>query len=82
MALTCVFYAFITFCDSRALEAFCSNGRHIPLKSVLVTFDDGNYGVYKYAYTLLKKRKIPFSRIPLPISRIKKHMTHGSITSS
>lgn len=31
------------------------NGKEIPKKSVLITFDDGLKGVYEYAYPILKK---------------------------
>jgi peptidoglycan/xylan/chitin deacetylase (PgdA/CDA1 family) len=55
-----------TFIDSRALESFYADGTPIPSKSALITFDDGNYDVYTYAYPLLRKRGIPFTFFVYP----------------
>lgn len=55
-----------TFVSSAELDAFYSEGKPIPAKSALITFDDGNYDVYEYAYPLLKKRGIPFTFFVYP----------------
>ena len=65
-----------TFIDSRALEAFYTKGEPIPLKSALVTFDDGNYDVYRYGYPLLKKRGIPFTFFVYPNAVNAGHAKH------
>jgi len=67
-----------TFIDSAALESFYTKGTPIPLKSVLITFDDGNYDVYKYGYPLLKKRNIPFTYFVYPDSVNTGHAKHNA----
>lgn len=37
------------------LKNYYENGINLPKKSVLITFDDGLEGVYKFAYPILKK---------------------------
>jgi len=67
-----------TFIDSAALESFYAKGTPIPSKSVLITFDDGNYDVYKYGYPLLKKRNIPFTFFVYPNSVNTGHAKHNA----
>ena len=55
-----------SFISSSQLDAFYSTGTPIPEKSALITFDDGNYDVYEYAWPLLKKRGIPFTFFVYP----------------
>jgi peptidoglycan/xylan/chitin deacetylase (PgdA/CDA1 family) len=55
-----------TFIDPGRLEAFYREGKPIPLKSALITFDDGNYDVYAHGYPLLRKRGIPFAFFVYP----------------
>ena len=55
-----------SFVSSGQLDAFYSAGTPIPAKSALITFDDGNYDVYEYAWPLLKKRGIPFTFFVYP----------------
>ena len=45
-------YNTITVAD---LLAYVRNGEPLADKPVMLTFDDGSYGVYKYAFPLLKK---------------------------
>lgn len=65
-----------TFIDSKALENFYENNAPIPLKSALITFDDGNYDVYAHGYPLLKKRGIPFTVFAYPDNVKSGHKTH------
>ena len=65
-----------TFIDSAALESFYAKGTPIPAKSALITFDDGNYDVYKYGYPLLKKRNIPFTFFVYPNAVNSGHEKH------
>jgi peptidoglycan/xylan/chitin deacetylase (PgdA/CDA1 family) len=58
--------ASFSFIDSATLEAFYVKGSPIPEKAALITFDDGNYDVYKHAYPLLKKRGLPFTFFVYP----------------
>lgn len=37
------------------LVGFMSKGEHIPPRSIVLTFDDGYEGVYRYAYPILKQ---------------------------
>ncbi|MGI6269670.1 MAG: polysaccharide deacetylase family protein [Candidatus Howiella sp.] len=37
------------------IEAHCSGERLLPEKAVMISIDDGSWGVYKYAYPLLQK---------------------------
>jgi len=65
-----------TFIDSAALESFYAKGTPIPVKSALITFDDGNYDVYKYGYPLLRKRNIPFTFFVYPNAVNSGHEKH------
>lgn len=43
----------------RDYTEYVNNGKSLPEKSVIITFDDGYVGVYKHAYPILKKMNIP-----------------------
>ena len=66
-----------SFIDSRALEDFFVQGKPIPVKSALITFDDGNYDVFRSGYPLLKKRGIPFTFFVYPKAVDEGHAKHG-----
>lgn len=66
-----------SFIDSRALEDFFVQGKPIPIKSALITFDDGNYDVFRSGYPLLKKRGIPFTFFVYPKAVDEGHAKHG-----
>lgn len=66
-----------SFIDSRALEDFYVQGKPIPVKSALITFDDGNYDVFRSGYPLLKKRGIPFTFFVYPKAVNEGHAKHG-----
>jgi len=53
------------------------NGKEIPKKSVLITFDDGLKGVYEFAYPILKKYgfKATFFVIAGRVGRVKSYVT-------
>jgi peptidoglycan/xylan/chitin deacetylase (PgdA/CDA1 family) len=55
-----------SFISPQRLEAFYRDGQDLPLKSVLITFDDGNYDVYLHGYPILRKRGIPFATFVYP----------------
>jgi biofilm PGA synthesis lipoprotein PgaB len=50
-------YHFISVDD---ILKYRKNGKKLPEKAVLITFDDGYQSVYANAYPVLKKHKIPF----------------------
>lgn len=55
-----------SFISPQRLEAFYRDGQDLPPKSVLVTFDDGNYDVYLHGYPVLRERGIPFATFVYP----------------
>lgn len=64
------------------------SGKNPKQKSVLITFDDGSRGQYKYAYPVLKKYKMTATfyiiadRSPIKKSEIKDMAKHGMIIDS
>jgi len=63
-------YKFISLAQ---LEKFLLRTENIPPKSAVITFDDGNYNIYKKAYPLLQQKKIPFAFFVYPASVNKGH---------
>ncbi|MBC7194119.1 MAG: polysaccharide deacetylase family protein [Caldisericia bacterium] len=57
------------------------NGKEIPKKSVLITFDDGLKGVYQYAYPILKKYgfKATFFVIVGRVGRVKNYVNWNEL---
>jgi peptidoglycan/xylan/chitin deacetylase (PgdA/CDA1 family) len=55
-----------TFVSLKQIEDFYYKDTPLPLRSVAITFDDGNLNVYSVAYPLLKKRGIPFALFIYP----------------
>ncbi len=55
-----------SFISLKQLEDFYYKDTPIPLRSAVITFDDGNLNVYTTAYPLLKKRGIPFALFIYP----------------
>lgn len=62
-------------------DAVCilSGREKIPGKYILITFDDGYDGIYKYAYPILKKYNYPAS-VFLVVSMITKNGKNGHLT--
>ncbi|ACX51986.1 polysaccharide deacetylase [Ammonifex degensii KC4] len=50
----------VRFVTPQEAEDYLAGRIHLPGKLVLVTFDDGDLSVYRHAFPVLKKRKIPF----------------------
>lgn len=51
----------VNFITPDELNFYMTNKKTIPDKSVMITFDDVDESVYKNAYPILKKNKIPFT---------------------
>lgn len=64
------------------------SGKNPKNKSVLITFDDGSYGQFKYAYPILKKYKqtatfyIVSQRSPISTTQLKRMSANGMVIDS
>lgn len=65
-----------SFVSGPEVEAFYTQGSPLPLKSALITFDDGNLDIYTQAFPLLQKRGIPFVFYVYPTAVNLGHASH------